>query len=426
MSQKNILGIFSSIVLLLVLAVSVAEDKFKAFNFASSSPSVADMGLTKAIAKVSNTEEKIAFANNQFSFELFDHVFNPHQQRNVFISPTSIAIALTMTYNGAKGETQSDMASALNLKDLSLKDINTSYQKLQQKWQKADSPVQLSIANSLWAKEGVPFKHQFLKNNRQYYAAQITNLNFSNPGAKNIINSWIKEATQGKIERFVNDITPEDILLLINAIYFKGNWAKQFDRNLTTVESFQISEHFSKPHPLMSQTGKYRYLENDRFQAVSLPYEENQLSMYIFLPNERSDLATFADELTFENWQQWNEQFRLTEGAIKIPRFQLEYEVLLNQALTDLGMGIIFEDNQADFSAMTSQSVLIDRLKHKTFIEVNEEGGEVATTTTIGITTTSLNRVQPFEMIVNRPFFFVINDNQTSTILFMGSVVDPK
>ncbi|MGK7935407.1 MAG: serpin family protein, partial [Xenococcaceae cyanobacterium] len=259
MSQKNILGIFSSIVLLLVLAVSVAEDKFKAFNFASSSPSVADMGLTKAIAKVSNTEEKIAFANNQFSFELFNHVFNPHQQRNVFISPTSIAIALTMTYNGAKGETQSDMASALNLKDLSLKDINTSYQKLQQKWQKADSPVQLSIANSLWAKEGVPFKHQFLKNNRQYYAAQITNLNFSNPGAKNIINSWIKEATQGKIEQFVNDITPEDILLLINAIYFKGNWAKQFDRNLTTVESFQISEHFSKPHPLMSQTGKYRY-----------------------------------------------------------------------------------------------------------------------------------------------------------------------
>ncbi|MGK7934601.1 MAG: serpin family protein, partial [Xenococcaceae cyanobacterium] len=208
--------------------------------------------------------------------------------------------------------------------------------------------------------------------------------------------------------------------------YFKGNWAKQFDRNLTTVESFQISEHFSKPHPLMSQTGKYRYLENDRFQALSLSYEENQLSMYIFLPNERSDLATFADELTFENWQQWNEQFRLTEGAIKIPRFQLEYEVLLNQALTDLGMGIIFEDNQADFSAMTSQSVLIDRLKHKTFIEVNEEGGEVATTTTIGITTTSLNRVQPFEMIVNRPFFFVINDNQTSTILFMGSVVDPK
>ncbi len=426
MSQKNILGIFSSIVLLLVLAVSVAEDKFKAFSFASSSPRVADMGLTKAIAKVSNTEEKIAFANNRFSFELFNYLFNPHQQRNIFISPTSIAIALTMTYNGANGETQSDMASALNLTDLSLKDINTSYQKLQQKWQKADSPVQLSIANSLWAKEGIPFKHKFLKNNREYYAAQITNLNFSNPGAKNIINSWIKEATQGKIERVINDITPEDVLLLINAIYFKGNWAKQFDRNLTTVESFYISEHFSKPHPLMSQTGKYRYLENDRFQAVSLPYEENQLSMYIFLPKERSDLATFAHELTLENWQQWSNQFHLTGGEIKIPRFQLEYEALLNQALTDLGMGIIFEDNQADFSAMTSQSVLIDRIKQKTLIEVNEEGTEAAGTTAIGITSTSLNLAQPFEMIVNRPFFFVIKDNQTSTILFMGSVVDPK
>ena len=426
MSHKNILGIFSSVVLLLGLAVSVVEDKFRVFNFASSSPSVADMGLTKAVAKVSNTEEKIAFANNQFSFELFNRVFNPHQQRNVFISPTSIAIALTMTYNGANGATQSDMASALNLNDLSLEDINVNYQKLQQKWQKADSQVQLSIANSLWAKEGVPFKHKFLKSNREYYAAQITNLNFSNPGAKNIINSWIKEATQGKIERVVNNITPEDVLLLINAIYFKGNWANQFDQNLTTAESFHISDNFSKPHPLMSQTGKYRYFENDQFQAVSLPYEDNQLSMYVFLPNERSDLTTFSHELTFENWQKWSEQFRLQEGAIKLPKFQLEYEVLLNQALTDLGMGIIFEDNQADFSAMTSQSVLIDRIKHKTFIEVNEEGTEVAGTTSIGLTPTSLNMAQPFEMIVNRPFFFVINDNQTSTILFMGSVVEPK
>ena len=352
--------------------------------------------------------------------------FNPAQRQNVFISPTSIAIALAMTYNGANGETQKAMASALNWHELSLKDINISSQKLQQSWQNADSPVQLSIANSLWAREGVPFKHKFLKNNREYYSAQITNLNFSNPGAKNIINSWVKEATQGKIERIVDAINPENILLLINAIYFKGNWAKQFDKNLTASQSFHLSDNFSKPHPLMSQTGEYRYYENEQFQAVSLPYEGNKLSMYIFLPSEENDLATFSQQLNLQNWQQWMKQFRLTEGTVKIPRFQLEYDVILNQALTALGMGIVFEGGRADFSSMTSQSVSLDRLKHKTFVEVNEEGTEAAGVTSIGVRITSLNLAKPFEMIVNRPFFCAIGDNQTGTILFMGSIADPR
>ena len=349
MSHKNILRIVSSVALLLLFIGLVAKNKVKSFNFVAAKPQFSEIGLTKAVAQVNKIEKQLTSANNQFGFELFNHIFNPTQRQNVFISPTSIAIALAMTYNGANGETQKAMESALNLTELNLKDINVSYQKLQQNWQKAESPVQLSIANSLWAKVGVPFKHKFLKNNREYYSAQITNLNFANPGAKNIINSLVKEATQGKIERIVNNINPENILLLINAIYFKGTWANQFDRNLTTAQSFYLSDNFSKPHPLMSQTGKYRYYENDRFQAVSLPYEGNQLSMYIFLPRAESDLATFSRQLTFQNWQQWSQQFRPTEGTVKIPRFQLEYDVNLNRALTALGMGIVFEDKRADF-----------------------------------------------------------------------------
>ena len=426
MSHKNILRIVSSVALLLLFIGLVAKNKVKSFNFVAAKPQFSEIGLTKAVAQVNKIEKQLTSANNQFGFELFNHIFNPTQRQNVFISPTSIAIALAMTYNGANGETQKAMASALNLTELNLKDINVSYQKLQQNWQKAESPVQLSIANSLWAKVGVPFKHKFLKNNREYYSAQITNLNFANPGAKNIINSWVKEATQGKIERIVNNINPENILLLINAIYFKGTWANQFDRNLTTAQSFYLSDNFSKPHPLMSQTGKYRYYENDRFQAVSLPYEGNQLSMYIFLPRAESDLATFSRQLTFQNWQQWSQQFRPTEGTVKIPRFQLEYDVNLNRALTALGMGIVFEDKRADFSGMTSQLVFIDRVKHKTFVEVNEEGTEAAGVTSVGISTTSVNLAQPFAMIVNRPFFCAIADERTGTILFMGSILDPS
>ena len=425
MSHKNILRIVSSVTLLLLLVGLVAKTKFKLFNFVSPTPKFSEIGLIKAVARVNKTEEQIAFANNQFGFELFNHVFNPERGQNVFISPTSIALALAMTYNGAGGETQKAMASTLHLDELSLQDINVSYQKLQQNWQKTDSPVQLSIANSLWAKEGVSFKHKFLKNNREYYSAQITNLDFANPGAKNIINSWVKKATQGKIKRIVDNLNPDNILLLINAIYFKGNWANQFDKNLTKSRSFYLSDNFSKPHPFMSQTGEYSYYENERFQAVSLPYEGDRLSMYIFLPNEESDLATFSQQLNLQNWQQWMKQFRPTEGGIKIPRFQLEYDVVLNPALTALGMGIVFEDERADFSGMTSHSVLIDRIKHKTFVEVNEEGTEAAGVTSVGISTTSVNLAKPFEMIVNRPFFCAIGDDRTGTILFMGSILNP-
>ena len=425
MSHKNILRIISSVTLLLLLVGLVAQNKFKLFNFVSSKPEFPEIGLTKAVAQVNKAEEQIALANNQFGFELFNNIFNPDRGQNVFISPTSIAIALAMTYNGAEGETQKAMASTLHLDKLSLQEINLNYQKLQQNWQETDSPVQLSLANSLWAKEGVPFKHKFLKNNREYYSAQITNLNFSNPEATKIINSWVKEATQGKIRRIIDRLNPDNILLLINAIYFKGNWANQFDKSLTTSRSFHLSENFSKPHPFMSQTGRYRYYENDLFQAVSLPYEGDRLSMYIFLPNEESDLATFSQQLNLQNWQQWMKQFSPTEGEIKIPRFKLKYDVVLNPALTALGMDIVFAENRADFSKMTSESVLIDRIKHKTFVEVNEEGTEAAGVTSVGITTTSVDLAKPFEMIVDRPFFCAIGDDLTGTILFMGSILNP-
>ena len=425
MSHKNILGTIGSIFLLLMLTGSMRQNKLDPLNFVASRTTFSDVRITRAMVTANNPDEQIAIANNQFGFKLFKNIVHFNHTKNVFISPTSIAIALAMTYNGASGETQQAMASALELQELSLKDVNLSYQKLQQDWQQSDSQVQLSIANSIWAKQGIPFKHKFLKNNREYYQARITNLDFTNPRAKNIINSWVQEATQGKIERIVGNIKPEDILFLINAIYFKGNWANQFDKKLTKTESFHLSPDFSQPQRMMSQTGKYRYYENNQFQAISLPYGQSRLSMYIFLPRQNSDLATFSQQLNLDNWQQWKQQFQLTPGSITIPRFQLEYEVELKQALTALGMGIAFEANRADFAEMTSQSVLIDRIKHKTFVEVNEEGTEAASVTSIGIGITSVNPTQPFEMIVNRPFFCAIADNLTDTILFMGSVVNP-
>lgn len=371
-------------------------------------------------------DAKLVDANTKFGFKLFQEVLKQDSNKNVFVSPTSIAIALSMTYNGASGQTQQAMAQALELQGMTLQDINQANEALKTTLEKADPAVQLSIANSLWAKQGIPFKPEFMQRNQQFYGAKVTELNFANPSSKNVINGWVKENTRGKIDQIVNQIKPDDVLFLINAVYFKGNWTKQFDKSQTTERPFYLSNGSQKQHPMMSQSGKYRYYENENFQAVSLPYGKERLSFYVFLPKKTTNLDAFQQQLSLQNWQQWMNQFQMRNGSIQLPRFKFEYDIQLNNALKALGMGEAFS-NTANFSDMTSASVAIDEVKHKTFVEVNEEGTEAAAVTSVGVMLTSARMPEaPFEMVVDRPFFCAIRDNQTGTILFMGSIKEPK
>jgi serine protease inhibitor len=265
-----------------------------------------------------------------------------------------------------------------------------------------------------------------MQRNQQFYGAKVTELNFANPNATTIINGWVKENTRGKIDKIINQIKPDDVLYLINAIYFKGNWTKPFDKGQTTNGPFYLSNGNPKQHPMMSQSGKYRYYENDALQAVSLPYGKGRLSFYVFLPKKNTSLDAFQQELSANNWQQWMNQFRMRQGSIQLPRFKSEYDIQLNSALKALGMEAVFNTG-ANFSNMTSASVAIDEVKHKTFVEVNEEGTEAAAATSVGIALTSARMPEePFEMIVDRPFFCAIRDNQSGTVLFMGSIQEPK
>ena len=371
-------------------------------------------------------DSKLVDANTKFGFKLFQEVLKQDSNKNVFVSPTSIAIALSMTYNGASGETQQGMAKALELQGMSLQDINQANETLKSSLEKADPDVQLSIANSLWAKQGNPFKPEFIQSNQQFYKARVTELNFASPDAAKTINGWVKENTRGKIDQIVNQIQPEDVLFLINAVYFKGNWSKQFDKTQTAERPFYLSNGSQKQHPMMSQSGKYRYYENDSFQAVSLPYGKGRLSLYVFLPKKDTTLGAFQQQLSLENWQQWMNQFQMRTGSVQLPRFKFDYDIQLNSALKALGMESAFNAG-ANFSNMTSASVAIDQVKHKTFVEVNEEGTEAAAATSVGVMLTSAQMpTQPFEMVVDRPFFCAIRDNQTGTLLFMGSIQEPK
>ncbi len=371
--------------------------------------------------------QKLVAANTRFGFKLFSQIQKQQANQNIFISPSSVAMALTMAYNGSAGETQQAMTKALELQGLTLEEINKSNNLLKQTLTNADPQVKLAIANSLWANQQVTLNPDFLQKNQQYYNAEISKLNFSDPASVGKINNWVKNQTNGKITEIVDQLQPEQILWLINAIYFKGNWSEPFAKEATKERPFTLLDGSKKQHPLMSQSGRYQYLENDQFQAISLPYGTGQMSFYIFLPKTGKTLDSFYNSLNAQTWEQWMKQFRSRQGSISLPRFKLEYDITLNESLKALGMTPAFNRQQADFSGISSIKASIDEVKHKTFVEVNEEGTEAAAVTGIGIRATSAPpAAKPFEMVVDRPFFCAIRDNKTGTILFMGSIVDPK
>ncbi|MGK7945283.1 MAG: serpin family protein [Microcystaceae cyanobacterium] len=376
---------------------------------------------------VEQAQQKLMNAHINFSFKLFTEISNERSAENLLLSPSSVAIALSLLYNGASGETQTQMGQLLGFDDMALEEVNLASQALQNALQSSDDIVQVNLANSLWVKQDVSFRHQFLKNNRQYFNAEITNLDFENPESVKIINRWVAQKTQGKIDKIIDSIEPQHILFLINAIYFKGEWQTQFDEELTNIEEFFLMDGSTQEHPLMMRSGDFLYQETDQFQAVSLPYGEGGWRFDVYLPKEDDTLPALLEQLNQDNWIQWVKDFQSRKGLLKLPRFQSEYEIGLETTLQALGMKDAFVENKADFSQMTSYPVVIDQVQHKTFIEVNEEGTEAAAVTSIGVGVTSAMPQQPiFEMIVNRPFFYAIRHEETGTILFMGTVVNPS
>jgi serpin B len=396
-------------------------------------------GKSPGVAQASDDmiKNKLAAANTHFSLQLFDAVRNQAGESNVFISPASVAIALAMTYNGAAGDTQQAMAQALALQGISPQEVNEAYAALRTALQNAGPGVQLNIANSLWARQGITFNPDFLQRNKLYFQAEVNELDFGDPGAADKINAWVNQNTNGKIQRIVGQIPSEMVLYLINAIYFKGSWVKEFDKSKTQDLPFRLPDGSQRQAPLMSQSGEFQYLKGPSFQAVRLPYGSKsateasgapRISMLVFLPDEGTDLATFEQNLEVANWDRWMAQFQQAEGDLKLPRFKLEYEIVLNEALKALGMAVAFDPQRADFSAMRTagENLFVSEVKHKTFVEVNEEGTEAAAVTSVGVGTTAMREPpQRFNMVVDRPFFFAIRDDRTGIVLFMGSIVRP-
>ena len=370
--------------------------------------------------------QEIVKANNSFGFDVFSLLWKHNQQENIFISPSSMSFALSILYNGATGETAREMREVLHTKDLDLETINSQNQTIRDILTNIDPQVQLAIANSLWLKKGFSFQAEFLNNNQTFYNAEIRELDFSSTEALVTINNWVNENTAGKITEIIDKIDEEfDRLFLINAVYFKGDWTYQFKPQKTTKRAFYLTDDQEVIVEMMSQKSQFSYLETDNFQAVSIPYGATEnLNMYIFLPSEESNLGEFIGLLTLENWQQWLSQIQPIKVNLYLPKFTIEYEQEMDGILAELGMKRAFSLEQAEFGAMTTQPpVNVSNVKHKTFIEVNEEGTEAAAVTTT--LTTGYTESPTMTMKVNRPFFCVIGERQTGTIIFMGVMLNP-
>lgn len=378
-------------------------------------------------APVEELDQRLVEATNSFGFSLYGELAQAEPDKNMLISPASIITALAMTYNGADGDTRAAMEKALLLEGMSREEVNNAFADLLTILQNPDPEVELAVANSLWGREGLEFNEDFLQRTAEFFQAEITSLNFDDPGSADIINSWVKEQTRDKIEGIVEPpINPETILFLINAIYFNGDWSVPFEVENTVELPFNLPDGSVKETPVMFRNSDFRYLETDHFQAVSLPYGKNErVNMYIFLPAAGSNLDQFRAGLNSTNWQNWLNRFSMMEGELGLPRFTFEYETSLNSALKTLGMEIAFDGERADFSGMhpVPPNLYISEVKHKTFIDVNEEGTEAAAVTSVEVGVTAMP--ETFTMVVDRPFFFVIADDMTGTILFMGSVLQP-
>ena len=372
--------------------------------------------------------EKLVSANNKFAFQLFSEIHKSQQNENIFISPSSIAIALSMAYNGARGETQEAMAKTLNFQGMSLEEINQANQELGILLDSLNSDIKLNISNSIWTKIGIPFEQNFLQINQEVYQSKVREIDFENPKTPEIINNWIEDNTKGKIDKIIEKLDRDSVMVLLNAIYFQGNWQEEFDNTSTVDQPFYLSNGIEKQHPTMLKLSEYSYYENQTFQAISLPYGEGRVSMYVFLPKEEIGLEKFYQTLNEENWENWMLKFKSQKITLTLPKFKNEYEVTLNDILKTLGMEIAFDRRTADFSGMRSipPELYIDKIKHKTFVEVNEKGTEAATATSIVIPVPlSIIIKTSLDMFVNRPFFFAIRDNNSGTILFMGEITNP-
>ncbi|MCM3744287.1 serpin family protein [Sporosarcina luteola] len=365
--------------------------------------------------------------NNELGFKLLNEI-ETDEDGNLFISPTSLLMALAMVYNGADGVTKEEIAKALQAEGIDPMNLNKANASLMTMLNKDNDAIQLQVANSIWLNDQYTFQDEFAKLTKDYFNAKIEEIDITSNNSPKRINDWVEKATNGKIDKMVDGPLDEDLVaMLLNAIYFKGDWTFPFDKKDTENRDFHLMNGTEKEVPFMKLQKKLFYMANSEYQAIQLPYADGEMSMTVVLPNEVVGLEEFQSTLSSEKWEEIQSEMKSMRGTILLPKFKLSYETELNEALEALGMASAFTD-MADFSKMVEgdASLLISQVKQKTYIDVNEEGTKAAAVTGVLMEPTSAPPDEPFVMDVNRPFFIAITHDKTGVVFFVGFVANPE
>lgn len=380
--------------------------------------------LERLPRELSAEEQALVAGSNAFAFDILRATVAEDTSGNVMLSPLSASMALGMAMNGARGPTFDEMRTVLGFAGLEQAAINASYESLIDLLLGLDDAIDMRIGNSVWARSGVPFHSTFMDAVRQSFDAEVASLDFDTPDAAGTINDWVDRSTSGRITEIVPDPIPRDVVMyLINAIYFKGRWTEQFDRARTRDAPFHRADGTTATVRMMSrETRGLHYHADAAVEVAELRYGRGAFVMDIVLPRTGTvdELIASLDD---ERWSGWIEGLRESNVQLAMPKFRLEYETTMNDALIALGMPAAFDDLLADFSGLSpiGDDLVITEVKQKTFMNVDEEGTEAAAATSVGIGVVSA----PPRMLVDRPFLLAIRERFSGTILFIGKVGAP-
>ena len=386
----------------------------------------------------------VAEAGNKFAFDLYGKLSAP--KGNLFFSPSSISTAMAMTAAGARGETATQMSSVLHFDSMPKTDggnaIHTAVGQLIAQLNDGgkQGAYQLSVANRLWGQQGFKFLDAFLTILRTDYGAELVQLDFGQAeAARKKINTWVEEATNGKIKDLIpsGGVNAMTRLVLTNAVYFKGKWVDAFKEDATKPAPFFLSASDKADVPMMFQKehhqfGTAKFGDNHEVKILKLAYKADEkaagrgLVMILLLPDDKAGLPDLEKQLTADNVGKWTKNLRSTEVSVWLPKFKLTQEIQLSRVLSSLGMTSAFDPDTADFSGMDGKrDLFISEVFHKAFVDVNEEGTEAAAATGVVMRAMAMP-ADPSEFRADHPFVFMIRDEVTGSILFLGRVTDPR
>jgi serine protease inhibitor len=373
--------------------------------------------------ELTSSVDKISSANNKVAFKFLSETLKTNNKENVIISPLSLSTILALTQNGAVGNTKGEMLKALELQGLDDSTINESYRNIIAHFNSLKG-IETKIGDSIWIRKNDDVKKELIDIGKNYYEAEINEVDFTKKNTVDAVNKWVSGRTAGKINKMMDSFEDDTYMTLINTMYFKGKWNNPFTERSTSKQKFISSDGSTKDVDMMKETMGIDYMKNTNFEAVRIPYEDQNFGMYVFLPSKDSSVDKLMYEMTMENWNKWINEFKKTQVQVSLPKFKIEFEEELNSMLKGFGMKEAF-DGTANFSNITDKTDLyIDLVKQKSYIDVNEAGTEAASATAVVMKAVSAP-LEPTQLTVDRPFIYTIADKKTGLIIFMGKVEKP-